>query len=461
MLEEQEEGVTMKGIIENPVADYVVFSAWGMTEPFVQDTAWLGDDGSFTARIDLDRCRPVTFAGGNEISSMYLCPGDSIFMTLNTEAFDETISYKGTGAERNNFMAEFYLKFEDTDNESIIRFYDIRDTSESIYMSLMDQQYRDMNSLLDEAVAEYGLEAEFVNFMKTRIYFEKVSNMYALSMRSNRDTTEASLELDRKIGDYIIAAAGFSDPDYLSPEYGSWLTYYLRRQIYNEIRDAVPEYDQQVYDSLFYLRMEELLEPFALQMYVIKNATSLAASYNVERFEMLFPRIEQYVTDPAWKDALQAKYDDVMEKMSQPLPEDIEIYNLDDEELLSLKFDDILDRYKGDVLYVDFWASWCGPCKAEMPNSAALAEKLEGEDVTFLYISVDRDAKAWEDMIRIMQIHGIHYRLGANTRESVSDRYDVRFIPHYALFDREGNLVENKTTRPGDPETEKAIRELL
>ncbi len=96
-----------------------------------------------------------------------------------------------------------------------------------------------------------------------------------------------------------------------------------------------------------------------------------------------------------------------------------------------------------------------------MPNSAKLSKKLAAEDVIFLYVSTDKDAEAWENMIRIMQLHGIHYRLGENTRKPVFETFGIKFIPHYVIFDKEGNMVKNNMTRPSDPETEKMILELL
>ncbi|NQT76906.1 MAG: TlpA family protein disulfide reductase [Bacteroidetes bacterium] len=137
------------------------------------------------------------------------------------------------------------------------------------------------------------------------------------------------------------------------------------------------------------------------------------------------------------------------------------LYNLDDKSLLNLSFEDVLAMYKGNVIYLDFWASWCGPCKAEMPNSAKLAKKLHEEDVVFLYVSTDKDSLAWERMIRIMQLHGLHYRLGDNTRKPVFEEYGIRYIPHYVLINKEGKMVKNNMSRPGDVETEKMIRELL
>jgi thiol-disulfide isomerase/thioredoxin len=160
-------------------------------------------------------------------------------------------------------------------------------------------------------------------------------------------------------------------------------------------------------------------------------------------------------------DNIDQKYEKVMADLSQKLPDDSFLFDLDDEELKDLSFDDVLAKYRGTVIYLDFWASWCSPCKDEMPNSAALAKKLKDEDVTFLYVSTDKNAEAWVDMIKIMQLHGIHYRLGNNIRDTVFTTYDVQYIPHYVLFDKEGNMVKNRMYRPGVAETEEMIMELL
>lgn len=111
MKQEKTSTVIVTGKIANPLDEKVIFSIAGLVEPYINDTAWLNENGELATCFELDKCRPVTFQAGMETTQMYLCPGDSIFISLNTDAFDETVKYKGNGADKNNFLAEYYLKF--------------------------------------------------------------------------------------------------------------------------------------------------------------------------------------------------------------------------------------------------------------------------------------------------------------------------------------------------------------
>ena len=59
-------------------------------------------------------------------------------------------------------------------------------------------------------------------------------------------------------------------------------------------------------------------------------------------------------------------------------------------------FAEVLSEFKGSVVYVDFWASWCGPCRGQFPHAKKLHEKLKDKPVVFLYISFDRSEEEWK-----------------------------------------------------------------
>lgn len=338
----------------------------------------------------------------------------------------------------------------------------MRDNVTDIYMKVLDQVNNEAMSFLNESISQYDIPPSFISFMVTRIYFDKISNMFWLVKRENDDTIKVSKHLQNDIRNTVInASAEFQDPDFLAEEYQEWLNYYLKSMIYKEIMDSLTSFNEIIFDSIYFKRLESILSPIEVQLLVYNDGIRFAKAYDLVSFDKLQPRIERYITDTTWKNALNTKYDEMVNELNQPLPANAFLFDLDDEELLDIAFDDILSKYKGNVIYLDFWASWCGPCKMEMPHSEALSQKLIDEDVTFLYVSIDRDVKAWENMIKVMQLRGIHYRLGMNTINSVSEEYGVQSIPHYVLFDRKGNLVKNKMTRPGNPETEKEIRKLL
>ena len=459
--QKEDKTVILNGKIENPNTELLIFTVSDLPEDLIKDTVYLNEDGTFKTSFELPECRPVKLYDGKESTQMYLCPGDSVYITLNTEEFDESLLYEGNGAQKNNILAEYYLKFMDYENKDLINFYSIKDTAASIYIELVNKTADETSDYFDQLKEQNELSPEFISFMETDIYFNRISDLQYLYYNSNKDTTEEYKDLINEVGNITLNATKYENPDHLNQNYQVWLNYSISRQLNREIFKEYEKPDKAVYDSIFYARLQQLLTPFELQLYLFNKTNSLANSYNVERFEMIMPLVEQYVTDQEYKDAITKQYEEVKRKLSQPLPEDAMLYNLDDEDLLDLGFEDVLARYKGNVIYLDFWASWCGPCKSEMPNSAKLAKKLQDEDVVFLYVSTDKDSLAWERMIRILQLHGLHYRLGANTRKPVFEEYGIRYIPHYVLLDKDGNMVKNNMSRPGDVETEKMIRELL
>ena len=142
----------------------------------------------------------------------------------------------------------------------------------------------------------------------------------------------------------------------------------------------------------------------------------------------------------------------MFEIMNRPLPEGTKLVNLEHEKYSDVTFQQILDKYKGTVIYLDFWASWCGPCKAEMPASVKLQKYFSEKDVSFVYFSTDRDSLAWKKAIKMLSISGEHYRLNTEVNKETNALFNVRYIPRYVIFDKTGKVVNDNAKRPSDPD---------
>jgi len=106
-----------------------------------------------------------------------------------------------------------------------------------------------------------------------------------------------------------------------------------------------------------------------------------------------------------------------------------------------------LSEYRGDVVMINFWATWCGPCRQEMPLLDQLYSRYQRVGFSLLGVNIDDDSGRAMDMIREL---GVSFPVLFDSRKVVSKLYDVDAMPVTVLVDREGNVRHiHKGYKPG------------
>lgn len=119
-------------------------------------------------------------------------------------------------------------------------------------------------------------------------------------------------------------------------------------------------------------------------------------------------------------------------------------------------FDAIMTKYKGKIVYVDFWATWCGPCRAGIEQIKPLKDEMANENVVFVYLTGETSPEStYKNMIPT--IKGEHYRLSGDQWNYLCGKFNITGIPHYMLVGKDGNIINPRLGHMGND----ALKSLL
>jgi thiol-disulfide isomerase/thioredoxin len=113
-----------------------------------------------------------------------------------------------------------------------------------------------------------------------------------------------------------------------------------------------------------------------------------------------------------------------------------------------------LSDLRGKYVYINVWATWCEPCKEEIPYLTEMNSKYSEEDVVILSVSIDDEQQTWKKMVKDRNLQGKHIYTEGAFASSVAQKYKISGIPRFMLVDPEGKIVSVQAQRPSGKITE-------
>jgi len=396
--------VTITGKITNPIGESVIFSN--------QDTSYntiINEDGTFAITFSLDSATYLNFGHGLERTAMFVKPGNKIKLSIDTEEFDETIKYEGS--EESSFLAKVYLLEEMGD------FF-----GEVFYMT---------------PSGEYG---EILNHFKNEVN-EEFSSISDSAFIKNEIA-----ELEKSIDNYI------KRQDKLA-KYSQDIKNYMW-----ETRGIAKNYDfYSAIDSLDSKQFSEMVNNYS------NKFNTLLDSLSWKILEKIGLAKELASENKNMEFIIEAQ-EKIQKTTNRWIERKIAIDNMPQEGEPAIDFtypdkdgnEFSLASFKGTLIYVDVWATWCGPCKAEIPYLQKLEEEYQKDcTITFLSVSVDTDKDSWLKMVKEKNLGGT--QLWADGWSEITKSYAIFGIPRFMLFSADGNVISTNAPRPSSDE----IRGLL
>ena len=122
-----------------------------------------------------------------------------------------------------------------------------------------------------------------------------------------------------------------------------------------------------------------------------------------------------------------------------------------------------LEDFKGKYVYIDVWATWCGPCRAEIPFLKKIEEKYHKKNIEFVSISIDvnKDYEKWKNFVTEKQLGGVQLFADKDWSSDFITSFGINSIPRFLLIDPQGNVVDADAVRPSSPELVSTLDKLL
>lgn len=117
-----------------------------------------------------------------------------------------------------------------------------------------------------------------------------------------------------------------------------------------------------------------------------------------------------------------------------------------------------LSDLRGKYVYIDFWATWCSPCCAEIQPLMELEKNLHHKNICFVSISCDKDVEKWKAKVKEEGMTGIQLNTGGD--KNLMKAFAIRGIPRFVLLDPEGKVVNPEMTRPSQKVTLQTLQAL-
>lgn len=188
--------------------------------------------------------------------------------------------------------------------------------------------------------------------------------------------------------------------------------------------------------------LKELVTTQAFYRYLNDNRIALSPSnLNYYKQQVSNPQIQKFVFD------YQQKLEDLTNREIDDVTCLKEITPFKDCKTGEELFAKLVEPYKGKIIYLDVWGTWCGPCKMEMKYTGEIKKAMQGKEVVFMYLANGSPDMSWKNVIKEMHLTGkqvAHYNFPTNQQNLLENHLNVRHYPTYIFIDREGKIVEQK-----------------
>lgn len=315
-------------------------------------------------------------------------------------------------------------------------------------------------NVIGQAKSQIVFTAKITNRNSDTLVIKGANNFKQVIPINKKELFAANFEAPK--GFYMFSDGVESSNFYLKPNSEVNLTMNAK-----EFDETIVYKGKGVNESNFLAQYALSNEKFLNEAFT-KNATEFASLVETKKKSDL-EKIEKGDYDPEFKTALKKSFEEFNQYAVQEYERASLMNKLNGKPSAEFDYENHkggktkLSDLKGKYVYIDLWATWCGPCRAEIPYLQKVEEKYHGKNIEFVSVSVDvlKDHDKWQKFVTDKQLGGIQLISDKDWQSEFVASYGVMSIPRFILIDPKGNVLNADAPRPSSQELQTKLDALL
>ncbi|MBN2087979.1 TlpA family protein disulfide reductase, partial [candidate division KSB1 bacterium] len=422
----------------------------------VNYSSFINKKGEFKIEFPMYNSQDIFLSYANNLVTIFIEPGNNLNIKLNADLLadgiisNKSIVFFGLNAEINNILIDYVPKFfNNMPREDWSYDKKIQELNPENFRNYTFKRMKSNIKFLQKYIEKNEVPVIFKQWANFQIKYSCAQSLFRYTWQHPRKN-------GIEYSDFVIPDSYFSfintfdinnEEAVISSNYAEYLNEY---DLFLYEKKVLP-YGQKNKKLLFEKNFEVLRSLSNGYGRDVLITQLFMGQLDRNDYYLIEPFLEQYqniVKNPILIKRVNEQYEKVTKAADYPESSNSSIQavpeNLNSDSLLT----SILNKHKGKVIYIDFWAVWCGNCLHEMVASNNLRNEFLKQDVAFLYICVLSSEAAWKAKINQYKIHGDNYLLSSKQHEIFKAIFGITGYPHYALIDKNGIIVDKKSKRP-------------
>lgn len=233
--------------------------------------------------------------------------------------------------------------------------------------------------------------------------------------------------------------------------YREFIDLIMSKQIHGQGQAGTKrERPTKIYDDI---RENKSLTPKTKEYLLFKYMQEIVENCSNEEIQSYWDLFKKdYSTSTAKVDYLERQYN-----LQDSLSDQLVLRDLHGQKTT---LENLLKKHNDKIIYIDFWASWCGPCRTMMPESKKLHEEFNNGKVLFIYLALWDKEKEWKAACEEENLYENSYRIENSKSSTFITKMGMNRIPHYMLYGKEGQLYQQNAPHPNTKEIRRLLKDL-